>query len=95
VVSVTRRVKGQAKAEDLESKTALRKLCAEAHLTLEIFTADGDPQYDQTHSIQESFNDTIFISLEAKPTTRKFRIVCDPLHILKRARYHTQNEIQW
>jgi hypothetical protein len=52
VLYVTRRANGQAKAEDLEIKTALRKLCAEEHITLGISAADGDPQYDQTHCIQ-------------------------------------------
>jgi hypothetical protein len=39
------------------------------------------------HSIQESFNETIFNLHQRPPTTRKFRIVCDPLHILKQAQY--------
>jgi hypothetical protein len=52
VLYLTRGANGQAKAEDLAVKTTLRKLCAEEHIALGIFAADGDPQYNQTHSIQ-------------------------------------------
>jgi hypothetical protein len=54
--------------------TALRKFYAEEYVTLGIFAADGDPQYNQTHSIQEPFNKTVFSTLEAITTTRKFCI---------------------
>jgi hypothetical protein len=43
VLYVTRRANRHAKAEDLEIQTDPRKLCAEEHITLEIFTADDDP----------------------------------------------------
>jgi hypothetical protein len=81
------------KAEHLEIKIALRKLCAEEHITVEIFAADGNPQYGQTRSLQESFDETIFVILEAMHTTRKFRIACDLLHILKRARCRTSEPV--
>jgi hypothetical protein len=64
-------VNGQTKAEDLEITTALGKFCAEEHITLGIFAAVGNAQYDQTHSIHESFNETIFNALEATSTARK------------------------
>jgi hypothetical protein len=85
VLYVTRQVNDKAKAEDMEINPALMELCAEKHITLGILAVDGDPQSSQTHSIQKSFNETIFSILEATNTTRKFRSVCDPLHILKPA----------
>jgi hypothetical protein len=93
VLYVTFGANGQAEAEDLEIRTARRKLCTQKHIPQGIFTADGDAQYGQTHSIQESFNGIIFDILEVTPTTRKIRIVCDLFHILKRARYRRAKPI--
>jgi hypothetical protein len=43
VLYVTCQAPGQAKADDLDIKTALRKFCVEQHIALGIFAADGDP----------------------------------------------------
>jgi hypothetical protein len=47
-------------------------------MALGIFAAYCDPQYDQTHSIQESFNETIFRTLEGHPHFEKFALFAIP-----------------
>jgi hypothetical protein len=78
---------GKARQTEVEIVYALRAICSQEHITLGAFAVDGDTQYEPIHSKQDESNRFIFQSLGTIPTTQKFRIICDPLHLLKRVRY--------